>query len=383
MIGLWDKKADAVVDGDNLRTIDHLRNRSYVDSEGLTHYLFTKKMFDNPRYKIPKDNLKLFEKFLDGGSRSYPSDGNIPLDIVSTEAQLIIHKIIDIASHPSHQYYEDAQAVLKDGKFGMVRGCVKLYLKKYTTRDWRRKRFTDDIDFWIYKLKLYEHVLRETGWTRNKETKEWEKSQKWVDYNTKKMQTGKLIASNNLNQQMDFGNGSYLEGATLKNIFQKKLSRGHDVDLSDIINVAMVQYKEFEEASKDWREAWEAIEEAVNTRSSRTISNIISLCRYAYAIADYMERVANAIRKYNKTIFDKQKYPHDALKRICRYSPHWMGYLMNNGAESARSLIYSYLLEQQNLKQKYARKLRKFADDVLALINSKLNYAGIKIEIQC
>ncbi|MFO8017883.1 MAG: hypothetical protein R6U96_04565 [Promethearchaeia archaeon] len=382
MIGLWDKKADAVVDGDNLRTIDHLPDSSFVDSEGLAHYVFSKKMFKNPRYRIPEDDLTLFEKFLDGGSRSYPSDGSIPLDIVATEAQLIIHKIIDIASNPSHQYHEDAQEVLKNGKFGMVRGCVKLYLKKYTTRDWRRKRFTDDIDFWIYKVKLYEHVLKETGWTRNSKTKEWEKTQKWVDYDTRCMQSGKLIAANNLNQRMDFGSGSFLEGATLKNIFDKKLRRGHDVDLSDVINVAMVQYKNAENTTEDWKESWEAIEAVANTRSSRTISNMISLCRYAYAIADYIERVASAIRKYNKTIFDKQKYPNKALKRICRYSTHWMGYLMNNGAESTRSMIYSYLLEQQNLKQKYASNLRRFADEVLALINTKLSYAGIKIKIQ-
>lgn len=382
MIGLWDRKADAVVDGDNLRTIDHLHDSCFVDQDGFKNYLFSKKMFNNPRYQIPENDLQLFEKFLAGGSRSYPSDGNIPLDIVATETRLIIHKIMDIASNPSHNYYEDAKEVLKNGKYDMVRGCVKLYLKKYTTRDWRRKRYTDDIDLWIYKVKLYEYVLKNTGWTRNKETREWEKPQKWMDYHTKKMVSEKLIASNNLNQQMDFGNGSFLEGASLKNIFQKKLKRGHDVDLSDIINVAMVQYKAPENASQDWKDAWEAIEEAANTRSSRTISNMISLARYAYAIADYIERVASAVRKYNRTIFDKQKYTNEKLKKVCRYSTHWTGYLMNNGGDATRSMIFSYLLEQQNLKERYARNLRAFCDELVRLINSKLHYAGIRIEIE-
>ncbi|MHA1273677.1 MAG: hypothetical protein ACTSQS_09595 [Promethearchaeota archaeon] len=377
----WDEKADCVFKGDNLREIKPIYKKTYEDDNGFIHFIFSKAMFKNPKYQIPNDELKLFEKFLDGGSRSYPSDGAIPLDIVATEASIIVHKIIEISQTPNHIFYEDAKSILEKGKYSFIRGCVKLYLKKYTSRDWRRKRFTDDIDFWIYKLELFHYLLKTSGWHRNNKTKEWEKVVEWIDYDTNQKETGILIASNDLNQAMDFGNCSYLDGTDLKSIFKKKLKRGHDVDLSDIINVAMEQYKTTGKYSEDWKGAWEAVEESANTRDSRIISNLISLCRYALGIAEYIERVGNAIKKYHNLILDKTRYPDSLLKRICRYSPHWTGYLYNNGPESTRSLIYSYLIEQQSIKRKHSENLRNFANDVLNLINNKLEHLKAIIEI--
>jgi hypothetical protein len=382
MLRLWDDKADKVVRGDNLREISPNQEHSYDDDEGYTHYVFSKLMFNNPKYKIPEDNLTLFKKFLDGGSRSYPSDGNIPLDVVSTEAQRIINEIVDITSDPDHRLYEQAQKTLKNGEYGIVRGCVKIYLKSYTTRDWRRKRFTDDIDFWIHDVDLFEHVLKKSGWVRNRETKEWEKKVEWNDYDSNKKRRGTIIASNDLNLRMDFNGGSYIDGTSLRDIFKKKLKRGHDVDLSDMINVAMLQHDSDNGHSTEWKGAWEAIEESANTRDSRIVSNMISLCRYAHAIADYIERVSRSIREYNNLIFDKSEYPNSELKRVCRYSTHWTGYLINNGPEATRSMIYSYLVNQQNKKQKYAQNLRNFADKVISVLNSKFQHLKIRFEIK-
>jgi hypothetical protein len=381
MLTFWDDRADAVVRGDNLREINPLYEEVYEDEKGYTHFIFNKIMFDNPRYKIPQNNLKLFKKFLDGGSRSYPSDGNIPLDVVATEARRVINEIIDITSDPEHRFYEEAMEAMKKGQNSIVRGCVKIYLDKYTTRDWRRKRFTDDIDFWIYKPKLFEHVLKLSGWIKNRDTKEWEKKVEWNDYNSNKTRSGKIIASNDLDLTMDFNGGSYIDGTSLKDIVKKKIKRGHDVDLSDIINIAMVQHNLEGEYSLEWNRAWDAIEEAANTRDSRIVSNMISLCRYAKAIADYVERVSNAIRKYNKLIFDKEKYSNTELKEICRYSPHWMGYLVNNGSEATRSMIYSYLVQQQNLRKKYAMNLSSFSDDVLTMLNEKFSHLKLIFEV--
>lgn len=377
----WDSKADTVFSGDEGREINPIFDKTYEDEEGI-HYMFSKVLFKNPRYKIPEDDLILFKKFLDGGSRSYPSDGAIPLDIVATEARIIIHQIMNIASNPEAKYHEEAKEALKHGKYGMVRGCVKLYLKKYTTRDWRRKRFTDDIDFWIYKLELFHHVLEISGWNRNLKTKEWEKKVEWMNYDTHERETGILIASNDLNQAMDFGNGSYLDGSDLKSVIKKKMKRGHDVDLSDIINVAMVQYGTESDKHEKWAQAWEAIEESANTRETRIISNLISLVRYALAVAEYIERVGKALETHAKLIYDHKSYPDQEVKRICRYSSHWTGYMINNGYENTRNLIYSYIIEQLTAKRFHSRNLKDFSADVLELINNKLAHMNTIIEIE-
>ena len=78
MTSIWDTKADAVKKGDNLRDVSPLTEKIKIDENSFTHYVFTKTMFNNPWYKIPQDDLELFKKYLDGGSRSYPSDGHIP-----------------------------------------------------------------------------------------------------------------------------------------------------------------------------------------------------------------------------------------------------------------------------------------------------------------
>ncbi|MBN1215564.1 MAG: hypothetical protein JXA99_08970 [Candidatus Lokiarchaeota archaeon] len=378
---LWDNKADVLIKGDKLRDILPIQNRVYEDDNGIVHYLFNKLDFENPRYKIPKRNYKLFTKFLDGGSRNYPSDGNIPLDIVATEARIIIHEIQNIALDQGHPYFEDARETLRDGKYGIIRGCVKIYLEKYTTRDWRRKRFTDDIDFWIFRIKLFEFILKKNGWIKNNRSKEWEKIVQWNDYNSNQIRSAKLIASNDLNQRIDFTNGYHLEGAHLINIIKKKILRGHDVDLSDIINIAMVQYKIEKEQFFEKKILIKALKESANTRNSRIISNLISLCRYAYAICDYLKRVGNAIKLYKDLIFDKIEYPEDQLRKLCRYSSHWMGYLVNNGTEATRSMIYSYLIEQEHAKNIYSENLKAFTDHVLNILNEKLVHANVIFEI--
>ncbi|NVM36352.1 MAG: hypothetical protein HWN81_12210, partial [Candidatus Lokiarchaeota archaeon] len=212
MTSIWDIKADAIQKGDKLRDVSPLSDKTRIDEDGFTHYVFSKVMFNNPWYKIPEDELELFKKFLDGGSRAYPSDGRIPCDVVAVEAREIINRIVEISKDPEHTYYKDACEAIKDGKFSLIRGTLKLYLEKYTSRDWRRKRFTDDIDWWTFKVHLLDHVLREMGWIKNKETGEFEKSVQWTNPDTGKIRHEALCAANNLNQLLDFGAGSYLEG---------------------------------------------------------------------------------------------------------------------------------------------------------------------------
>ncbi len=375
MTSIWDIKADAIQKGDNLRDVSPLPEKSRIDENGFTYYVFTKLMFNNPWYEIPNNELELFKKYLDGGSRAYPSDGSIPCDIVAGEARKILNKIVDISKDPKHTYYKDACEALKDGKFSLVRGTIKLYLAKYTSRDWRRKRFTDDLDFWVFKIHLLDHVLREMGWIKNKETGEYEKNVQWTTPDTGEVRHEALCAANNLNQLLDFGAGSYLEGTKLKDIFNKKLKRGHDVDLSDIMNVALHN-------NDLWNDTWESFEAATNTRNSRITSNIISLCRYSLGTSDYLERVSNAIKKFHRRVLDVNEYPNKSIKKVCNISIHWMKSLEENGFNDTRNMINKFLLEQVDEKQNQAKNLRIFVDKLLRLLNSKYEYLKIIFEVE-
>jgi len=377
---LWDRKADEQKNGDQLRDVTPVEIKE--DDEGFTHYIFDKNIFDNPWYDIPQDDLKLFKHFLDGGSRSYPSDGNIPCDIIADEAENVLDKIEELAKDPDSKYYEQAKKALKDGKNNIVRGTLKLYLAKYTTRDWRRKRFTDDIDFWCFDFELLDAVLSECGFVRNKKTGEWEKRITWHNPKTDEIRHEVLFAANNVNQILDFGAGSYLEGSSLKEIFQKKIKRGHDVDLSDIINVAMLQNHQPSEQKNEWDEAWNAFEEAANTRNKRTISNFISLSRYALAVADHLEKVANAVENHNELIFDDSKYPEEKIREICRISIHWQKYYEKHGVESTRRMIHDFLLDQTEKRKHYAENLRNFVSKLLDLVNSKVKHQKAIFEIK-
>jgi hypothetical protein len=380
MSGFWDTQADAVKKGDKLRDVNP--TKIIKDDEGITHYIFNKKMFNNPYYKIPKDDFELFEKFVEGGSRAYPSDGSIPCDIVAREARNVLKDLIACSNDPSHPYCDDARSALKYGKFALVRGTLKLYLGKYTTRDWRRKRFTDDIDFWTFQTQMLDSSLKACQFTRNKNTGEWEKEVKWMNPDTNETRRQIMFAANNLNQLLDFGAGSYLEGSSLKEIFTKKIKRGHNVDLSDMINVAMINDGVSGKHKDEWNDAFSAFEEAANTRNSRSTSNMISLVQYALAIADHLERTANSLKKYNDLIFDKEKYPDEKIENICRTSIHWIEYLEKYGFDETRKMIHDFYHEEAEEKPPHAQNLKSFAFKILDLLNSKYQYLKVKFEIE-
>ena len=387
MKDIWDNKADAVTKGDERRDVSPLTEKTFIDEDGFTHYFFNRLMFKNLWYSIPDEELELFKDFVNGGSRSYPSDGSIPCDIVAGEARMLLNKIVELSNDASSHHYGEAQEVLINGKIALVRGTMKLYLGKYTTRDWRRKRFTDDIDFWVRKIHVLHHVLKRTGWIRNKNTREWEKNIDWVNLLTGERKEHILIAANDLDQLLDFGAGSYLEGGSLKQIFQKKIKRGHEVDLSDMINVMMVngmdeKIQDKESREKEWKDAWGAFIAAANMRNTRTTSNIISLCRYSLAIADHIESVSQSIIKFNDDIFDKSIFSDEEIKRICQTSIHWLEYLNIIGYDETRKMLHEFYHEQAELKTTHAKNLRNFAPNLLRLLNSKYTHLKIIFEIE-
>ena len=382
MNGIWDSKSDVIEKGDNLRDVSQLFEKTRKDGDGFIHYVFSKVKFSNPWYTIPETDFKLFENFIEGGSRAYPSDGSIPCDIIAKEARNILKKIELCSLDPNHHYCQEAREVLKKGKFSSVRGTLKLYLGKYTTRDWRRKRFTDDIDFWMFQTNLLDSSLKECSFLKNKETGEWEKSVEWEKFETKEKRRETLFAANNLNQLLDFGAGSNLEGSSLKEIFDKKIKRGHDVDLSDIINVAMVNNGIDGIHKDEWLDAWNSFEQAANTRNTRSTSNLISICRYSFTIADHLEKVGEAIKKYKNLLLDKSKYTDEKIKSLCKISIHWEKFYDANGVDETRKMIRDFYNEQAEEKPLHAQNLRILAKKILKLLNSKYEYLKIIFEIE-
>ena len=382
MNGIWDINADVLTKGDNLRDVSPITEKIWKDENDFTHYIFSKANFNNLWYTIPEDDFILFENFIEGGSRAYPSDGSIPCDVAAVEARKVLKKIELCSQDTNHHYCEDARAVLKNGKFSSVRGTLKLYLGKYTTRDWGRRRFTDDIDFWMFQTNLLDSSLKECSFIKNKETGEWEKTIEWKKLGTNENKHETLFAANNLNQLLDFGAGSYLEGSSLKEIFDKKIKRGHDVDLSDLLNVAMVNNGIDGIHKDEWLNAWNSFEQAANTRSTRTTSNLISICRYSFAIADHLEKVAKVIKKYKDLILDKAKYSNEKIKSLSSISTHWEEYYEVNGAADTRKMIHDFYNEQAEEKPLHAQNLRIFAKKILSLLNSKYEYLKVIFEVE-
>ena len=94
MEGIWDLRADNIPEVDNLRDVDPIARKNRIDDNGYTHYIFSKQLFKTSSYIIPDDDFKLFKMFLDGETLVYPSDGEIPIDIVAIEARNVLNYIV-------------------------------------------------------------------------------------------------------------------------------------------------------------------------------------------------------------------------------------------------------------------------------------------------
>ena len=132
----------------------------------------------------------------------------------------------------------------------------------------------------------------------------------------------------------------------------------------------------------EWLEGWSSFEQAINTRNSRTTSNLISLCRISLAIASHLEKVSHALNKYNDSIFDKSKYSDEKVRILCKISPHWAKFLEDNGSEETRKMLHDFYHEQAEEKPIHAKNLRTFANKIMKLLNSKYEYLKIIFEIE-
>jgi len=372
----WDEKTDRYEYGDNLRRIEPVEK--LIDGQGNTHYFFNQAMFHNPKYTIPLNDYELFEKFLEGGSREYPSDGKIPIDIAVREAVIFLKEIENIANSPDHEQNSTIKTILKGREpVELIRGAIRLYLSNISTRDWRRKRSTDDIDMWIPNVLFLERILKKLNWKYNKDSSEWVKKVSWDDKWTGATKSTFLIASNDIFQATDFGAGSFLSGSKIKDIIKKKITRGYDVDLSDIINIAL---KNNLPTTDDPDEPWAAFIECSNMRASKVTSNLISLCRYSYGIAYYLKRVGVVIHKYRNDLKDNERFPDEQVMKICKVSSHWLK-TYHDSPEAARSRIYDNLERHEYRKLEHSRNLFGFMVRVITLLNEKYEQAKILFEI--
>jgi hypothetical protein len=89
-----------------------------------------------------------------------------------------------------------------------------------------------------------------------------------------------------------------------------------------------------------------------------------------------------SIKKYHNLILDENIYPNKTLNRICRTSIHWKKYLKQKGPLETRKMILEYLKEQIDEKLTHSINLKKFAINILNLLNSKYAYQNIVFEIE-
>ena len=380
MEGVWDKKVDANHDGDGLRDVSPSKIR--VDDNGYTNYIFSKKSFAIYNNSISDDDFEIFRAFLEERTQIYPSDGKIPCKLVAAEAKKVLNHFVVYSKDSNNPYFESARLALKNGKLALLRGTVKLYLGKFTTKYWRKKRFTNEINFWTFQVGLLDHILEQLGWIKNNETRDWEKILQWTTHPTDKMKFEAICTADNLNQLLDFTSENYFEGTRLREIFNKKLKRGYDVDISDIINVALFYDNLVGKNTDEWNEAWGSFESTTNTRNARITSNIISLCRYSLGTADYLEQVSNALDKYYDKILEKNEFPDEVIEKICKTSTQWFKFLEKHGIEATRNEIYAFLIDQLKKQPQHVKNLRSFTKKVLTLLNSKYEYLKIRFEVE-
>ncbi len=309
-------RTDKLTRGDGLQEIIP---EKVTREEDRTIYHFPAKMFHNPRYTIPEDDNELFKAFINGGSRSYSSDGQIPAIIATIEAQNIIKEVRKIAVDHKDPFNALARKAIVRGKtqigdWEVVRGTVGLMLGKWMSSDWQKKRSTDDIDFYWENMdtKLFAHVMRKCGWTSTGTTPGNQSI--W----TKKIpECGNAVLEccNDTVIGRDFaGTDQAVYGIGLKNIVKKKLSRCHEVDISDVINIALSGYFNIDEEEE--RHPWRAVMEVLNRNSVDDCAHIILICQYSFAILEYYRNLGRTLETHAVDFLDKNLYDDESIKEI-------------------------------------------------------------------
>ncbi|NMC08235.1 MAG: hypothetical protein GYA24_23715 [Candidatus Lokiarchaeota archaeon] len=359
---------------------------------GFTIYHFRWRKFYNPRYYTPDDPDALFTGFIMGNSRAYSSDGKIPAIRASIEAQNIIQEVRNIALDHQHPFHHKAKKAIMNGYVqveddAVVRGTVGLMLGKWMPRDWQQKRFTDDIDFFWENIDtdLWNHVLQKHGWTTDDKTPGgWSIWKKYVP----EVPDVPLECSNDTTLGKEFGGvGATLEGPGLKAILKFKLFRCHDVDVSDIINVALMGLLNIDEEEPE--HPWRAIMETMWRASSTDITHIITIVQHAYSIGAHLQKLSHVLKDHVQDFLIPHKIADEVIKTLygvatpiipggARYN--WVPFEAGTATDvkDMRKELYRFFREEASRRMFYSSRLRSFAHTLAWSLNRRFKASKIK-----
>ncbi len=382
---------DRINRGDKLRELKPAR----IAIEGeYTVYYFSFLMFENPRYSIPGNSELLFRAYIEGGSRSYSSDGQIPALLAAIEAQAIIQKVRQIALNKYHPLNKKAQTAIMKGKvqredWEVVRGTVGLVLGKWMPTDWQKKRYTDDIDFFWPDMDsdLFAYVLTRLGWKTDDKTpgcfSKWTKEIPEVPGLPLECCNDWLIGR-------EFGGvDAAVEGVGLKGILSWKFRRCHDVDISDIINVALKGYLNIDQ--DDIVHPWRAVMEALWRGGKDDIGHLITVSQHAFAIANHLRSVGLALEEHVADFLDKNHINTAQIEEIYNKqtpishkllgSINWEPFKRGSAStiKQMRKELYSFFLNQSEKRLNYASRLKTFAHALVWSLNAKFKVDRLKL----
>ncbi len=380
---------DMVIRGDQKREV--LPSKITFEN-GFTIYHFTWKTFSNPRYQTPAESDALFRGFIIGGSRAYSSDGQIPAIRATIEARNIIQEVRDIANDKEHPFHQKAKKAVVNGYAqieddSVVRGTVGLMLGKWMPKDWQKKRFTDDIDFFWDAMDsdLWCYVLKKLGWkTDDKTPGVWSVWKKMVP----EAPGMPLECSNDTTLGKEFGGvDATLEGPGLKQILKFKFYRCHDVDISDIINVALMGLLNIDEDEAD--HPWRAVMETLWRASSVDVAHVITICRYAYAVAEHIQNVSHVLKKHVQDFFVPKIFPDEEIKIIYGMQTpvipgkthyYWEPFEAGTATDvkEMRKELYRFFREEAQRRMFYSSRLRSFAHTLVWALNWRFKPSKVK-----
>ncbi|MHA1682149.1 MAG: hypothetical protein ACTSUE_14520 [Promethearchaeota archaeon] len=366
-----------------------------VKEDGHVVFKFPWKMFRNPKYTIPKTSEQLFKGFINGGSRSYSSDGKIPAIRATIEAQKIINEVRMISRDKTHEFNGKARKAIMIGPaeredFSVVRGTIGLMLGKWMAPDWQKKRYTDDIDFYWEEIDsdLWNHVMKKLGWTTEDKTPgNWSIYTKHVP----EVPEVPLECCNDTSLGKDFGGAeAAVEGPGLKGIIKKKFLRCHDVDINDILNVAIRGYLNIDEDEEN--HPWRAVMETLWRGGEEDVSHVISVCQYAFSIAQHYRNVGHALEKHVKDFLVRKQVSDEEIRKI--YNTHtpvlvksssyyWEPFGKGDATsiKEMRHELYNFFLKQAEDRVHYGSRLNTFAHALNWALNKRFRRQKIKFFI--
>ncbi len=382
-------RTDMIIRGDKNREIVPFK---ITNEDGFTVYHFQWQMFYNPKYKIPEESGAMFKSFIVGDSRAYSSDGKIPAIRAAIEARKIIQEVRHIAADKEHPFYQKAKKAVMNGyaqveDISVVRGTIGLMLGKWMPKDWQKRRYTDDIDFFWETIDndLWNHVLNKLGWTTDDATPgTWSIWKKMVI----EVPGVPLECSNDTTLSKQFGGAdATLDGPGLKAILKFKFFRCHDIDINDIINVAIMGLLNIEEDEPN--HPWRAVMETLWRGGMDDIAHLIAICQHSFPIATHILKVANALKEHVQDFFIPNVFPDEEIKRIYSMQTpvipggthyYWEPFQAGTSTDvkEMRKELYRFFLDEAEKRFYYGSRVRSFGHTLVWALNRRFKPSKVR-----